>query len=288
MLADPPVAVIIPAWRAWSTLDRVLDSLESQLHPGDEAVLVESSADGRAAALRASRPWLNVIEMPTRTPPGAARNIGVEATNAPLVAFVDADAVPDPQWLDCLRASLGASTAVGGCIRNGTPSSLTGTAGYLLEFSEWLPGRRQPTPDTLASCSLLIRRTSYVTAGGMAADCWPGEDTLLTFPLGRRGELQFSAHSGVTHLNRTGLMTFLRHQVRLGRSFATVCQRSAFEPRWLGSRWLAPLAAPARLISLSRRLSGQPELARQALMAAPLIVIGLCAWSVGVVRGSAT
>jgi GT2 family glycosyltransferase len=47
-----------------------------------------------------------VVRLQTQSGPAAARNAGIEATSAPLIAFTDADCTPAPGWLDALTAAL--------------------------------------------------------------------------------------------------------------------------------------------------------------------------------------
>jgi hypothetical protein len=164
---------------------------------------------------------------------------------------------------------------------NGTPRNAVGTAGYLLEFADWLPGRDRRLGHA-ATCNLLVWRDAFTARGGFLEDVFPGEDTIFTFPLAEAGRLAFAPSACVRHLNRTGLGDFLAHQRRLGHAFAEVCARVDFPHRAFGRPALAPLAAPFRLAALARRLRHHPREAITALGLLPLLVIGLLAWSAGI------
>ena len=41
----------------------------------------------------------NSVRMPQRTLPGLARNLGIEMATGELLAFTDADCVPEPLWI---------------------------------------------------------------------------------------------------------------------------------------------------------------------------------------------
>jgi GT2 family glycosyltransferase len=280
---DERVAVVIPAWQSWSTIDAVLDALAGQLSAGDEVVVVESSADGRAAALQADRPWLRVLALPARALPAAARNLGVESTTAPLLAFLDADAVPDPTWLTELRRSIVGVDATGGSIRNGTPYDVVGTASYLLEFLRWSPDAE--APDSLTSCNLMVLREVYEETGGMPSQSWFAEDTIFSYPLMRDGGATFAPSAVVTHLNRTSARALLRHQYRLGQSFREVCRYGAFRPAILGSRWLAPLSGLLRWLMTLRRFPWRDVGVARALPVVLMTTVGLSAWAAGLAIG---
>jgi cellulose synthase/poly-beta-1,6-N-acetylglucosamine synthase-like glycosyltransferase len=246
-------------------------------------VVIDSSSIKHAAHLERDQPWLRVIGLPERRLPGEARNLGAQAAGGSLLAFLDADAVPGSTWLAQLRAAMngGTAVAVAGAIHNGTPHDAIGTASYLLEFSEWTPGRRG-TPLHGATCNLLVKRDAFERAGGFHEDIWPGEDTILTVPWGLGKRLVFAPDAPVWHLNRTRLVELVRHQYRLGRSFAAVCDRVDFPHRRF-SRWPLLTAAPAlRMGALSVRLAGQPALLREAARVSPLLTLGFGVWGAGV------
>lgn len=282
----PRLSVIIPAYEADATLPSVLAALRPQIGADAEVLVVDSSGLEHAAKLGLEHPWLRVIGLRDRTLPGEARNRGVRAAAGSRLVFLDADALPGDGWLKQLQAQFDgvAGAAVAGAVHNGTPRSAVGSTGYLLEFSEWTPGRRG-RPLHGATCNLLVERAAFETAGGFSEDIWPGEDTVLTLPWGRAEQLTFAPDAAVWHLNRTGLLELLRHQYRLGRGFAAVCDRVDF-PHSRFSRWPLLAMAPAlRLLALAGRLSGQPRLLLQAARLSPLLTLGLLAWTAGVAAG---
>lgn len=203
------------------------------------------------------------------------------------MAFLDADAIPYPDWLDELeRALVPGIDAVGGSVLNGTPRSGVGTAGYLLEFADWRPSAEPPLLHAV-TCNLAVRRHTFDGPGGFVEHVFPGEDTIFTFPLAQQGRLAFAPAARVRHLNRTALREYLRHQYRLGISFAHVCAHVDFPHRAMARPALAPLGVPFRLAALGRRLLRHPHEARQALVLLPILIPGLVAWSAGLARGRA-
>lgn len=277
-------SVVVPAYNARSTLPDVLDALEPQIVGRDrEAIVVESSGDAPEIERRWS--WVRVVALPERSLPGRSRNIGARVARGDRLAFLDADAVPDPDWLDELERALTPDVdAVAGAVLNGTPRSPVGTAGYLLEFAEWLP-RRGGRLLHAASCNVLVRRSAFEQASGFAEDIFPGEDTVLTFPFGARGRLAFAPSARVRHLNRRRFRDYLAHQRRLGVAFFHVCSRVEFPHRTMGRPRFAPLATAFRLAALGRRVAPHPRHAAAAVALLPILIAGVAAWGTGVARG---
>ena len=275
-------SVIIPAYDAWDTLPRTLEALRPQIEGvGRELILVESSGVVARKDIERRWPWVHAITPRVRTFPGTGRNLALEYARGELLAFTDADAVPQPGWLDGLEAALTPEVdAVAGAVLNGTPWSAVGTSDYLLEFANWLP-ERQGRMLHGATCNLLVRRDVLVRAGGFPTDLWPGEDTIFTFRLGERGRLAFAPDARVFHLNRTRFSELVRHQYRLGSSFGHVCREVDFPRRAFTRLPLAPVAGPLRVPVLWLRLARWRRLRRGHAKVLPVALAGACAWSAG-------
>lgn len=277
------ISVIIPAYRAHLTLPSVLHALEPQVAGDDrEVVLVDSTSPDSASRLERAWPWIRVLSPGERTLPGRARNLGAAVARGDILAFLDADAVPSPGWLDALeRGLVGPAEMVAGAVLNGTPRSPWGTAGYILEFLEWAPARSAPIGHA-ASCNLLVRRDVFEAAGGFPEDLWPGEDTVFTVPFALSGRLAFEPGAAVEHLNRTDRRAVLAHQRLLGASWMTVSRRVSVRGGRLAVRWLAPLAVLARAFSIVRQLWREPAATRVLARHGPHVAAGLVAWGTGV------
>ena len=106
--------VIVPAHNAEATLVRTLDALEPQVRAcGADLVVVDNGSTDGTAALVARR-GIRMVRRDGSGGPAAARNAGIDATTAPLIAFTDADCEPAPGWLRALLDALGDADLVTG------------------------------------------------------------------------------------------------------------------------------------------------------------------------------
>jgi glycosyltransferase involved in cell wall biosynthesis len=95
------VSVIIPARDAAPTLGRTLEALAAQDLAGPFEVIVvdDGSRDQTPAIAKRFAPLVRLVRSERSEGPGAARNRGVAAASAPLLAFTDADCFPTAEWL---------------------------------------------------------------------------------------------------------------------------------------------------------------------------------------------
>lgn len=108
----PAVAVVIPAYNAARTLAATLDSVVAQSFTQFEAIVVDDgSTDATltiAQAYAARDRRLRIVSKPN-SGVAEARNAGIAAARAPLIAPLDADDVWHPTFLEKLHAALRAA-----------------------------------------------------------------------------------------------------------------------------------------------------------------------------------
>jgi len=276
-------SIVIAAYRSGDTLPLVLEALAPQVagRLDREVIVVDSSADGQTRAIARRWPWAEVISLPGRAWPGAARNAGVLYAHGELLAFLDADTVPVHDWIDQLeRAVQPCVDMVGGAIVNGRPRSAPAVAAHLLRLIEWTPPRRDALLHA-AGGNLLVRRSAFEAAGGFPIDMACAEDTLLTLPAGRRGRLAFAPAAVVYHVKHYSVRRLLAAEYRAGRGHYELCLRCDFPRADAVRRGRLGLALIFRVNGLIRRLVHQRRELGRAVVLSPLISLGLLAWLLG-------
>lgn len=99
MSAERAISVIIPCRDEVDSLEACLEALAAQDYPAErfEVIVVDGSAgDGLP---RSARERGICVLRDGGNGPSAARNLGIRAARAPIVAFTDADCVPRRDWL---------------------------------------------------------------------------------------------------------------------------------------------------------------------------------------------
>ena len=120
----PEVSVIVPCHGAARTIGPLLEALRAQaLDPARyELIVVDPGADGTRRVLEDvaagwSGPELRVVRGPLREGPAAKRNAGAAVARGRVLAFTDADCVPEPGWLAAgLAAVEGGAELVQGAV----------------------------------------------------------------------------------------------------------------------------------------------------------------------------
>lgn len=194
------VAVIIPTLRRPEGLERAVRSVFVQTGIANRlaAIVVvdndpQGSAASLAARLAAEAPFPVIYRHAPRPGVATARNAGLAATEAPLIAFLDDDEEALPGWLAALLTAQETTSAdvVFGPIRGRVPAGTGWATAYLERFF----GRAGPNADQLIEdpfgCgnSLMVRATALPGPApfDVAADQAGGEDDALFAALSARG-----------------------------------------------------------------------------------------------------
>jgi glycosyltransferase involved in cell wall biosynthesis len=154
----------------------------------------------------------------------AARNTGMEAATGEIVAYIDDDALADPDWLAHLvqKFNSGPFAAVGG------PNVLPPGANWIAECVANAPGG--PThvlvsdqdAEHVPGCNMAIRKQALERIGGFDPQFRAaGDDVDVCWRLLDAGErIAFSPGAVVLHHRRTSVRGYLRQQRGYGKAEA--------------------------------------------------------------------
>jgi glycosyltransferase involved in cell wall biosynthesis len=238
----PEVSVVIPARDAEDSLPRLLSSLARQTLARDrfEIVVVENGSRDRTAEV-AERAGARVLRERVGNR-SRARNVGVTAAKADLLAFTDADCVASSSWLERLLACRGRAPLVAGSVVVSTAPSPNAVERFesLWRFSQsaWVQ------QGWAATANLCVERFAFDAIGGFdPAYRHIGEDADFCLRAGRAGlALVYCEDAVVTHDAERELGPLLRRAFFHGYSSAQVLSRLGVgHAAW---RDLRPLVSP--------------------------------------------
>jgi GT2 family glycosyltransferase len=170
----PEVSVVVAAHTMdrWTDIVAGADALAHQTVPPLETILVVDHNDALLARARDELTAVRVLDNPRTGGASGARNTGIAAARGEVIAFLDDDARPEPDWIERLLAAYDDTQvlAVGGVARPVWPDR---RPAHLPPELDWLVGCTylgQPTVRTdvrnLWGCNMSVRAEVFDRIGG--------------------------------------------------------------------------------------------------------------------------
>jgi len=110
---SPDIAVIIPHYNDVDRLERCLSELMQNEVGNAEILVVDNNSPTPPTRLHDTFPNIRFLSESEKGA-GPARNHGVALSTAPVLLFIDADCVPDHDWLSVARAVAPKADLIGG------------------------------------------------------------------------------------------------------------------------------------------------------------------------------
>src|SRR5215218_841288 len=264
MSARPRVSVVVPLHRDTPAFRRCLSAIEAL--PGDDhelIVVTDRPVDGLPEDVR-----LVMTGSETDTSPAEKRDAALAVAAGEILAFLDDDAYPAPDWLDRALARLDDPTvaAVGGPGVTPPQSPFRERASgafYESPFgSGGLRARFRPVDgvrpvDDWPAYNLVIKREALELVGGWGSSFYGGEDTKLCLALRDAGfTIVYDPAVLVYHHRRPIFAAHLRQVGNVGR------HRGYFVRKFPGTSARVTYILPAA--ALVAALAALPWVARRA------------------------
>ncbi len=109
----PDIAIIIPHYNDVDRLERCLIELMKNDLQGAEVLVVDNNSPNPPDRLHDAFPAVRFLGEAEKGA-GPARNRGVQESTAPVLAFIDADCVPDTNWVAMARVVAPKADLIGG------------------------------------------------------------------------------------------------------------------------------------------------------------------------------
>jgi cellulose synthase/poly-beta-1,6-N-acetylglucosamine synthase-like glycosyltransferase len=179
-------AVVIPVYNGSMTIRACLDSLLAQDCPLDEyeVIVVENGSTDDTSDIVGAYEQVRLIHSDVRGA-SVARNVGIWATQAEIIAFTDADCVADPHWICALMKAYEDPTVggVGGQIIGYDHHNLTLVESFLHAHSpliNFISGEGEFLPH-LYTANASFRRCTLLQVGGFNPHLVTAEDVDLSW-----------------------------------------------------------------------------------------------------------
>jgi GT2 family glycosyltransferase len=218
----PSISVVVCTYNGSRHLPACLEAVRRLEYPSYEVIVVDDGSTDGSAPIAESY-GVRVISVPNGGL-SRARNIGAEAANGKIVAYLDDDAAPDPHWLQYLADTFVRT----GCAAAGGPNIPPPGAGDVAECVARSPGGpvhvlvSDTEAEHVPGCNMAVRVSALEALGGFDPQFHvAGDDVDLCWRIRERGwTIAFNAAAAVWHRRRESVRAYLRQQRGYGRAEA--------------------------------------------------------------------
>ena len=224
-MPDPTLSVVVPVRDDAAGLRRLLASLAEQTLSSDEfEVIVVDNASRDETPQVAEAAAARIVHEPSPSR-ARARNTGARSARGRRLAFIDADCVATPTWLEALTGAADTAPLVAGAVRLTTadPPNAIERFERLYRF----PQERAVAQGWAATANLLVERAAFDATGGFdVAYRSIAEDADFCVRAGRAGfELAYCKDALVEHPAERQVWPLLKRAFWHGYSAAQASRR---------------------------------------------------------------
>jgi len=218
----PRVSVVVCTYNGSRTIRDCLDGASRLAYPDYEVIVVDDGSSD-ATAVIARQYDCRLIQTENRGL-ASARNSGLAAATGDIIAYLDDDAYPDPDWLTYLAATF-LRTGYAGV---GGPNIAPPGDGPIAECVARAPGGpvhvlvTDREAEHIPGCNMAFRKSCLDAIGGFDPQFrTAGDDVDVCWRLQERGwTLGFHPAAMVWHHRRNSVRAYWRQQIGYGRAEA--------------------------------------------------------------------
>ena len=280
------ISVVIGTKNANRSIEACLKSLLAQTETVKaEIIVADASTDGTAELVAAEFPTITLFQnKPDLLVPQLWKQ-GLDAAQAPVVAFTIGQCVPVSDWLvQALKALDKTAVAVGGPLHGPEHGGNIDWALYFSRYSRFLPGSPARSIDDIAGDN-----AAYKVAA--LQQCRPEWQTgfwenMVNARLVANGQtLLWAPEMAVTFRAAEKLSDIVRTRFRHGRNYGSTRLGNTL-PKRVVRFFASPLLVPVLLSRIYRRVKEQqPDWLPRFWRSLPGLMVILLAWSTGEASG---
>lgn len=193
-----------------------------------EVIILPNKVTVDDKKLKKKYSWLRIIPTGKISRPAPKRNIGAKKAKGEILAFIDDDAYPTPNWLtnadrlfekNNVEALFGPgilplSTNLWEKVFDEVLKTWIGSGGLSYRFTP----HRERYVDDVASMNFFIKKNVFAKLCGFDGDFWPGEDSKLCENLVHKykGKILYSPKIIIYHHRRDKLIPYLKQHGQYG------------------------------------------------------------------------
>jgi GT2 family glycosyltransferase len=167
------LSVVVVTYDSEVALAATLPPLCEQLRPGDELVVADNgSHDATVALVRRLAPDARLLVSAANAGFAAAANAGARAARGDVLVFLNPDAVPDPGFVEAIRAPRGDWAAWMGLVTEADGTTVNSSGGVLhftgVAWAGRAPAAAPREVAFLSGACLAMPRARFEAAGGFA------------------------------------------------------------------------------------------------------------------------
>ena len=223
----PKASVVVCAYNAAATLGACLESLKHLNYPDYDVIVIDDGSTDATAQIAAAA-GARLVKIDHRGL-SAARNAGIAAASGPIVAFIDADAEADRDWLDQLVETITRKDAVAAGGQNFPPEHASAIEAAIAAA----PGEPREVRagddelDQLCGCNMALDKTKLPNVAPFdEMFTTAGDDVDFSWALRERGfKLAYAPGATVIHRRRATIGAYLRQQIGYGQGEAILARK---------------------------------------------------------------
>ncbi|MAE77115.1 MAG: glycosyl transferase [Planctomycetes bacterium] len=253
----PKMSVVVCTYNGSKTIRECLSGLSRLDYRNHEVIVVDDgSTDGTRDIIGEFD--VRLVALAQNHGLSHARNVGMREATGEIVAYIDDDAWPDPDWLSYLALTFLNTDHVG----VGGPNLPPSGDGFVADCVAHSPGgpshvlHSDVEAEHLPGCNMAFRRDAIMAIGGFDTQYRAaGDDVDLCWRLQEcGGTLGFSPGAMVWHHRRASVKGYLKQQWSYGKAEAMLEKKWPAKFNRLGHmRWAGQLYGQGHTLSISAR-----------------------------------